>query len=127
MIGAMRPANVLTGTRLLLSPVFFVAFLLPDWTAQGRVAATIVALICYALIEITDLVDGSVARLTDSVSDFGKLLDPLADSVSRLTYFLCFGVVGFMSWWILLILIYRDVSVAYIRTYAQKFQSFLNS
>jgi CDP-diacylglycerol--glycerol-3-phosphate 3-phosphatidyltransferase len=116
----MRPANVLTGARLLLSPLFFIAFFLPDWSGRGALGATVAALVCYALIEITDLVDGSVARLTDSVSDFGKLLDPLADSVSRLTYFLCFGVAGFMPWWILLVLIYRDVSVAYIRTYAQR-------
>jgi CDP-diacylglycerol--glycerol-3-phosphate 3-phosphatidyltransferase len=45
----------------------------------------------------------------------GKVLDPFADSLSRLTYFVAFAGSGIMPFWILLILIYRDVSVAYIR------------
>ena len=43
------------------------------------------------------------------------MLDPLADSLSRLTYFLCFTVTGIMPAWVLLILVYRDVGVAYVR------------
>ncbi len=56
-----------------------------------------------------------MARSLKQESELGKVLDPFADSLSRLTYFVAFAGSGILPLWILLILIYRDISVAYIR------------
>jgi CDP-diacylglycerol--glycerol-3-phosphate 3-phosphatidyltransferase len=111
----MQPMNVpivLTLSRLVLAPVFFLLFqlaVLPrPWALAG-------AWLVFWLIEISDLLDGHLARKLRQETEAGKVLDPLADSLSRLTYFLCFTVAGIMPAWVLLVLVYRDVGVAYVR------------
>ena len=66
-------------------------------------------------MEVSDLLDGLLARMFKQETELGKVLDPFADSLSRLTYFVAFAGSGILPVWILLILIYRDVAVAYIR------------
>ena len=116
----MRFANTLTGVRLVLSPVFFVAFFWSAWTGRAALFSVVLAVLCFVLIEVSDLLDGQIARRTGTVTDVGKLLDPLADSLSRLTYFVCFAAIGIMPVWVLLLVIYRDVGVAYLRVLAQR-------
>ncbi|HET6451984.1 MAG TPA: CDP-alcohol phosphatidyltransferase family protein [Spirochaetia bacterium] len=102
----------LTVSRLVLAPVFFVLFEL-----AGRGPSWLLAPVCvvFAVMEISDLLDGHAARTLKLESEIGKVLDPFADSLSRLTYFVAFAGAGILPLWILLILIYRDVTVAYIR------------
>jgi CDP-diacylglycerol--glycerol-3-phosphate 3-phosphatidyltransferase len=71
--------------------------------------------ILFGVIEVTDLIDGKIARKLDQISDTGKLLDPFADSLARLTYFLCFTIAGVMEFWIFLIILYRDLGVSFVR------------
>jgi len=113
----MNLANVLTLSRLCLAPVFVVLFLTNQpWAA--------VAALCLAVVfEVTDLLDGYVARRLGQVSSLGKLIDPLADSVSRFSVFLAFlteETVRQEPWPVLLValLFYRDAVVAYVRTFA---------
>jgi CDP-diacylglycerol---glycerol-3-phosphate 3-phosphatidyltransferase len=108
----MTVPMILTWGRIALAPVFFLLFSLVGVGPAGLLAGVWAVLI---LIEISDLLDGHIARRLGQVSELGKVLDPFADSISRLTYFLAFASVGIMPAWILLVLIYRDVSVAYIR------------
>ena len=56
----------------------------------------------------------------DLQTDLGKILDPFADSLSRLTYFFCYALAGIMPVWIFILILYRDLSVAFIRQYASK-------
>ena len=67
--------NVLTVLRIMLVPVLVVALL--GNTPDGDVLAAIV----FALASLTDFVDGYLARARDSVTTFGKLMDPLADKL----------------------------------------------
>jgi CDP-diacylglycerol--glycerol-3-phosphate 3-phosphatidyltransferase len=100
----------------MLTPVFAIVFF------QGYLWSRILALIIVILSELTDLFDGMAARKRKEVTDFGKLLDPLADSVSRLTIFLCMAVefaVGSgnrMAMYLVLFLLWRDALVSTIRT-----------
>jgi CDP-diacylglycerol--glycerol-3-phosphate 3-phosphatidyltransferase len=103
---------VLTTGRLALAPVFFVFY---ELSAKGSPYLLIGVCLVFLLIELSDLFDGYAARIRKQESEFGKVLDPFADSLSRLTYFVAFAGSGILPLWILLILIYRDVSVAYIR------------
>ncbi len=107
----------LTASRLVLAPVFFLLF---ELAVQGSPFLLIGVGLVFALIEISDLLDGHAARTLGQESELGKVLDPFADSLSRLTYFVAFAGAGILPFWILLILIYRDVAVAYIRVMVSK-------
>jgi len=102
----------LTTSRLVLAPVFFLLF---ELAVHGSPFLLIGVCLVFALIEVSDLLDGHAARSLGQESELGKVLDPFADSLSRLTYFVAFAGAGILPLWILLILIYRDIGVAYIR------------
>jgi len=108
----MNMPMVLTLGRLVLAPVYFLLFQGARGGSAWLVAGTWAAFI---LIEVSDLLDGHLARKLGLESEAGRVLDPLADSLSRLTYFICFAGSGIMPIWILLVLVYRDVAVSYIR------------
>jgi len=71
-------------------------------------------------MELSDLFDGMAARAANQVSDLGKVFDPFADVVSRLTYFLCFAVSGFMPVLVFAIIMYRELGILFIRMLAVK-------
>ncbi|MBN2737864.1 MAG: CDP-diacylglycerol--glycerol-3-phosphate 3-phosphatidyltransferase [Spirochaetales bacterium] len=108
-------ANILTSSRIFLSPVFFLLFRAIDLGQLKGFVPLAALLVLFLVLEMTDLFDGLVARKMKQTSDFGKIFDPLADSICRLTYFISFTLAGMMAGWILLILVYRDVLVAYVR------------
>jgi len=109
-------ANQVTSLRLYLSPLFFVFAFLPEWS-HGRYAllSTVVLWVLFAIIEISDAVDGAVARGMGIVSDLGKLLDPFADVVSRLTYFVVFAALSIMPVWMFILIMYREVGIIFLR------------
>lgn len=103
--------NLLTFARIALSPLFILFFTLEgDWF----IGAFIVGL----LFEITDFLDGAIARYHNAVTGFGKLLDPLADKISRFTVFLCLLASGYAGVLPVALIFYRDMIVSGIRTVA---------
>jgi len=111
----MSLPNMITLTRILLSPVFFCVFYIPRWFDSTSIIPLVVLWILFGIMELTDLIDGKIARKLDQISDTGKLLDPFADSLARLTYFLCFTIAGVLEVWIFLIILYRDLGVSFVR------------
>ena len=109
--GNLNPATILTLSRIVLAPVFVVFF-----SINGTTAAFL-ALFIAALSELSDLLDGIVARKTGNVTELGKILDPLSDSIARFTVFLCFLKAGIAPIGFVLLIFYRDIIVATIRTY----------
>lgn len=105
----------LTTVRLVLSPIFFALFFLPRWTGAAPVWIVILLWIVWGLIELSDVLDGYTARRLGAGSEFGKLFDPFADVVGRLTFFLCFTVSGIMPVWIFIILLYRELGMTFLR------------
>ena len=103
---------ILTWGRLALAPVFFLLF---ELAGSGSPCLLFGVWGVFILSEVSDLLDGHLARRLRQESELGKVLDPFADSLSRLTYFIAFAGSGILPLWILLILVYRDVAVAYIR------------
>ena len=111
----MNLPNKLTVGRLILSPAFFLAYFIPLWTDSWFRVSVPVLVIVFLGIEISDFLDGFIARKYNLVSDIGKVMDPFADVVSRLTYFLCFSFTGIMPLWIFLILMYRELGIIFFR------------
>lgn len=111
----MNLANALTASRLVLSPVFFVLFFLPEWSGSYQLVTVLLLWVVFIAIEISDVLDGAVARKQNIVSDLGKLFDPFADVISRLTYFVTFAAVGIMPVWIVLLILYREYTIIFLR------------
>ena len=72
------------------------------------------------LAEVSDGVDGWVARHYGQVSAVGKILDPMADSLYRVSVFTAFAANRWMPVWMFLIMLWRDVSVSYLRVLAEQ-------
>ena len=102
--------NLLTVLRILLAPVLALAL------CGDSLAADVTSLGLVMLIELTDWLDGTLARRYGWQSRLGRFLDPLADSLARLTAFTALAVSGgLVPLWALLCFFYRDQTVAYMR------------
>ena len=66
--------------------------------------------------ELTDFLDGRIARRTNQVSDVGKLLDPLCDSVFHMTIWMTFLSIGWAPLWAVILFFARDAIVSTIRS-----------
>jgi len=109
----MNLATFLTISRVAIAPVFAFVFV---WGYGGSGTGWI--WICAgiaALIELSDLFDGMLARARKEVTDFGKVADPVADSVSRQTVFISFMLTGIIPLWMYLIFFYRDAFMQLLR------------
>lgn len=117
----MNLPNKLTVLRLILVPVFFIAYSLTAWFGQSvAVFSTILMLLCYATAELTDLIDGKIARKYHLVTDLGKVMDPFADTLSHLTFFVCFMDKGIMPVWCFIIIMWREFFILFLRMLMMK-------
>jgi CDP-diacylglycerol--glycerol-3-phosphate 3-phosphatidyltransferase len=105
-------ANALTMFRLLLVPVFVVTLF-----ADGghNTAWRIVAWAVFATASITDRFDGQIARKRNLITDFGKLMDPIADKALVGAALVGLSILGDLSWWVTIIMIVREVGVTLLR------------
>ncbi|MHB1537331.1 MAG: CDP-diacylglycerol--glycerol-3-phosphate 3-phosphatidyltransferase [Solirubrobacteraceae bacterium] len=101
--------NLLTVLRIMLVPVVVVA-LLGD-TPSGDVLAAVV----FALASLTDFVDGQIARARDSVSNFGKLMDPLADKLLVVAALISLVSLNRLPAWVAMVIIARELAVTVLR------------
>ncbi len=114
----MNLPNKLTVTRLVLAPIFFIVFNIPIWLPASRILSIIcasLALVLFVVMELTDLLDGKIARSRGLVTDLGKVMDPFADTLCHLTYFVCLMSVGVMPTWAFIIIMWREFSISFLR------------
>jgi CDP-diacylglycerol---glycerol-3-phosphate 3-phosphatidyltransferase len=107
----------LTLSRILLGPIFLIVYLYyQDW---GISLAWLPYLLLFlaGVSELSDLFDGALARKQNKVTDLGKLLDPMADSIFRLSVLLSFtqGLVQ-MPLLLVCVFFYRDLIISTLRT-----------
>lgn len=117
----MNLPNKLTVTRLILVPVFFLAFMLGTHVAALKVVCTVIMLLSYIVAELSDLLDGKIARKYKLVTDLGKVMDPFADTLTHVTYFLCFVTYGIMPAWAFIIVMWREYGILFIRMLLAKY------
>lgn len=101
--------NVLTVLRIMLVPVLVVALL--GNTPSGDVLAAIV----FAAASLTDFVDGYLARARDSVTTFGKLMDPLADKLLVIAALISLVSLNRLPAWVAMVIIARELAVTVLR------------
>ncbi len=108
----MNIPNILTIGRLLGAPVFFFTFI------YGGKEGVVIAFIIYIVLEITDVLDGVIARRTKKITNFGKLADPLADKICLLSYLMAINEINLIPGWMFLLIFYREFVVTLIRMLA---------
>ena len=91
--------NVLTLVRVILVPVFIALY------CCGQ---TGLAFAAYVAASLTDAVDGRLARRLNQVTDFGKLMDPLADKLMQMSMMFCLAGTGYLPWWVLFVLLAKE-------------------
>ena len=104
--------NVLTLMRIVAVPVVVVALL--DETPHGDTLAAIV----FALAALTDGLDGYIARSRDSVTTFGKLMDPLADKLLITAALVSLVSLNRLQAWVAMVIIAREFAVTGLRSIA---------
>lgn len=109
----MNLATLITLSRVIIAPIFAYVFI--HGYGSGGTAWIWIAIGLTGLIELSDLLDGRVARARGEVTDFGKVFDPVADSLSRQTIFISFMVSGIIPLWMYLIFFYRDAFMQLLR------------
>ena len=108
-MAALNWPNFLTVVRILLVPVLVVALV-----ANGG-GGDIFAAAVFALASATDFVDGYLARARDSVTTFGKLMDPLADKLLIVAALLSLVSLGRLAAWVAMVIITRELAVTVLR------------
>jgi CDP-diacylglycerol--glycerol-3-phosphate 3-phosphatidyltransferase len=103
--------QLITLSRIPMAMVFGLVLNFADWSY----GSLLFCLILLGLIEISDLLDGFSARRFGLVSEHGAMLDPYADSVSRLIVFWSMASVHYILFLVPLVMALRDVTVAYSR------------
>ena len=105
-------ANVLTGVRLLLVPVFLVTlFVDHGQSVQWRLAAFGV----FAVAAFTDRLDGQLARSRGLVTAFGTVADPIADKALTGSALVGLSVLGMVPWWATLVMMGREIAITLLR------------
>ena len=107
--------NKLTMLRIIMIPLFV---LLYEWQSLGL--HYLWAFIVFALASITDLFDGKIARKYNLISDFGKLMDPLADKVLVTAAMVCFvgDAAALTPSWVVIVILAREFLVTSLRLLA---------
>ena len=109
----MNTPNKLTMLRMILVPVFMVLLLIPQIPYH-----ILLALAVFMIASVTDLIDGKLARKYNQITNFGKLMDPLADKVLVTAALICFVQLGLADVWAVVIIISREFLVTSIRLIA---------
>jgi CDP-diacylglycerol---glycerol-3-phosphate 3-phosphatidyltransferase len=105
----MNLPNKLTVLRIALVAVF-IFFLFSKGVAMKSLA-----LITFLAASFTDILDGYIAKKYNMVTNFGRLMDPMADKILVLSAFLAFVEMGLIPVWMIVIIIFRDVVVTGLR------------
>jgi len=119
----MNLPNKLTILRICLIPVFMLFLCVPPlWNVLPDAAIRLITAAIFVLTALTDMLDGKIARKYNLITNFGKLMDPLADKM------MVFGaMLGILMYcadlrpvfvWAAIIVIFREMGVTSLRLVA---------
>lgn len=105
----MNTPNKLTVARVIITPLFMLAF------SSSLPHRFIISAAIFAIASITDAVDGKLARKNNQVTTFGKFLDPVADKMLTTAALLAFTQEGICGAWPVFIILTREFIVTSMR------------
>lgn len=105
----MNLPNSLTIARIIMVPIFIGVYYTNHF---------ILAMLIFIVAALTDLLDGKIARKQNLVTNFGKIMDPLADKILTYSAFCMFIGDDIIPAWILIVVLAREFIVSGIRTVA---------
>lgn len=108
----MNLPNKLTLSRFGLTVAFLMAMF---WQFPYNET---VALLLFCLAGITDWVDGEIARRRKLITNFGILMDPLADKILTCSAFIAFVGLQYMAAWMVVIIVARELAITGLRLLA---------
>ena len=108
----MNLPNKLTIARVCMVPLFMVALMMNTGTSR------VVAMVIFALASLTDMLDGKIARKYNLITNFGKLMDPLADKILTAAAMVCLVELGDLAAWIVVIILFREYAITGLRSVA---------
>jgi len=108
----MNLPNFLTIIRMALVPVFIVFFYLGQ---GGDRLYCVLAFAVFLVASGTDAIDGHIARKHNLITNFGKLMDPLADKVLTTAAFIVFVDAGIIPAWMVIVILAREFIITGLR------------
>ncbi|MEE8317328.1 MAG: CDP-diacylglycerol--glycerol-3-phosphate 3-phosphatidyltransferase [Candidatus Omnitrophota bacterium] len=108
----MNLANKLTISRIILAAIFILFLFI-----KGA-GAKFFALAVFLIACITDYYDGFIARKKNTITEFGRLMDPIADKILILGGFLAFVEMKIIPAWMVIILVARELIITGVRILA---------
>jgi len=105
--------NQLTVLRIILTPVFLFLFL------SGEPLLIQFSLGVFIIAALTDWYDGWLARKFNYITEWGKFWDPMADKILTSTAFIGFVIIGVLEWWMVSLIVARDIIITLLRLYAE--------
>ncbi|MGH3473105.1 MAG: CDP-diacylglycerol--glycerol-3-phosphate 3-phosphatidyltransferase [Nocardioidaceae bacterium] len=104
--------NALTMLRILLVPVFGWLLL---YDGGHNNSYRLLAFVVFFVAMTTDRVDGDIARKHNLVTDFGKLMDPIADKALTGMAFIGLSIIGELWWWVTIVVLGREWLITLLR------------
>lgn len=113
----MNIAHYFTFFRIFISPIFLLIYIAHAQLGISDTALPYILIFLLSMSEFSDAFDGYIARKTNQVTDLGKILDPMADSIYRISVFLTFTLEPIRVPMILIfVFLYRDSVISTLRT-----------
>jgi len=109
----MNLPNKLTVSRFALTVLFLVAFFCESIPANKTVA-----LVFFCLGGFTDFLDGEIARRRKLITNFGILMDPLADKILVCSAFIAFVEFRYVEAWMVVVIVGRELAITGLRMLA---------
>ena len=106
--------NMLTVSRMILTVIFIILIFQPGLMTR------IMAAVVFLAASLTDLCDGYYARKHNLITDFGKLMDPIADKFLILGAFFVFMQMHLIAVWMFLAIFIREIFITFWRLWAIK-------
>lgn len=108
----MNLPNKLTASRFVFTAGFLIVMF-----SRGRLHETI-ALLLFCAAGVTDILDGEIARRRKLITNFGILMDPLADKIMVCTAFIAFVGVQWLQAWVAVVIVARELAITGLRLLA---------
>jgi CDP-diacylglycerol--glycerol-3-phosphate 3-phosphatidyltransferase len=105
-------ANIITVVRIFMAPAF-IWLLLADAGRLGELRD--LAAILFVVAIVTDTVDGILARRQNLITNFGKILDPIADKVLIGGALVSLSILGELWWWVTILILIREFGITIFR------------